>query len=409
MSPSRTSPRTTARPTPGAVDARALGPARTAPALSGVWSVAQGMVLSFTVVLLLAVVTLLAAPDAGAARVPWATASRVAQGLWLLGHGVPVGVGDATVTIVPLGIGALALFTTYVSAKRSAIGSLSAVVTGALAYLAVVLVAAAGAGARDGALALAAVGALVVGGGGMAMGVLTQPEAPRVADVTERLFGVLPPVARLGVRAGFVALALLVALSAAIAAVWMLAGRGAVNDMVGALAPGWIGGVVLAVSQVALVPNLVAWAAAWTAGPGFAVGVDTAFSPREVIDGPLPAMPLLAALPRPDWTGAHALWAPALVVLCGALAGWFAWRRLEPSRVGWADLAWVLGGMALTAGLGMAVLQLWAGGAAGAGRLAVVGADPLVAGGFVAVEVLLGGALVLLTAHERPWRHVTSR
>ncbi|QAY70179.1 DUF6350 family protein [Xylanimonas protaetiae] len=387
----RTAPRTV-EGTSEAVETRS---ARVAPAMSGVWSVVQGMVLSFVFLLLLAVVALLGAPDAGAAEVPWAAAGRVAGGLWLLGHGVPVG----DLSIVPLGIGALALFATYVSAKRSAIASQAAVVAGASTYLVVTVGAAAAGGVRGVGLALAALGAVVVGGGGMVLGTLTQPEAPAIADVAERTMGVLPPVLRLGLRAGAVALAAFTAVSAGLVAVWMLAGRTVSDDVLTALAPGWIGGIVLAVSQLAVVPNLVVWASAWIAGPGFAVGAGTSFSTRGVVDGPLPALPVLGALPGPGWSGPLGSASPVVVLLCGALAGWFAWRRLEPSLVQWADIAWVLGGTAGAAGVATVVLQLWAGGSAGSGRLAVVGADPLVAGGLVAAEVLVGAALVVVPAY----------
>lgn len=376
--------------------------ARLAPAMSGMWAVLQGVVLSFVFVLLLAVVALLGAPDAGADQVPWVAAGRVAGGLWLLGHGVPVG----DLTIVPLGVGALALFTTYVSAKRSAIAALTSVVTGAGTYLVVVVGGAAAAGVRGAGLALAAVGALVVGGGGMVLGTLAQPEAPRVADVAERTFGALPPVLRLGLRAGAVALAAFTAVSAVLAGIWMLAGRTVSDDVLTALAPSWIGGVVLAVAQVALVPNLVLWASAWIAGPGFAVGAGTSFSTRGVVDGPLPALPLLGALPGPEWSGPLGSASPVVVVLCGALGGWFAWRRLEPAQVRWSDVAWVLGGVAAAAGLATVVLQYWAGGAAGSARLSVIGADPLVTGGLVAAEALVGAALVVVPAHTRPLRRL---
>jgi hypothetical protein len=370
--------------------------------MSGVWAVAQGVVLSFVLVLLLAVVALLGAPDAGSEQVPWADAGRVAGGLWLLGHGVPI----ADLTIVPLGVGALALFTTYVSAKRSAIASLTAVVTGAGTYLVVVVGAAAAGGVRGDGLALAAVGALVVGGGAMVLGTLAQPEAPRIADVAERTFGMLPPVLRLGLRAGAVTLAAFTAASAGLVVVWAIAGRTVSDDVLTALAPGWIGAVVLAVAQLALVPNLVLWASAWIAGPGFAVGAGTSFSTRGVVDGPLPALPLLGTLPGPEWSGPLGSASPVVVVLCGALGGWFAWRRLEPSLVRWSDVAWVLGGVTAATGLATAVLQYWAGGAAGVARLSVIGANPVLTGGMVAAEALVGAALVVVPAHARPWRYL---
>ncbi|PZR54953.1 hypothetical protein DNL40_00705 [Xylanimonas oleitrophica] len=396
MSPTRTPPRT--------VDADA-GPRspglgdRVAWTMSGVWAVVQGVVLSFAVVMLLTVVAVLGAPGTGTADGLWEGASRVAGGLWLLGHGAPVVAGGITYTFVPLGIGALALFTTYVSAKRSALPSVGAVVAGTLTYVALTGGGAAAGGLRGTDLVMAVVGGLVVGGTGMVVGVLAQPDAPRVGEVSERVFGVVPPVARLGVRAGALALALVTGVSALLVGGWTVAGRTTTDDVVATLAPGWIGGVVLALAQLAVVPNLVVWASAWLAGPGFAVGQGTSFAPGGVVDGPLPALPVLGALPGPHWTGGGLLWAPAVVVLCGVVAGWFAWRRLEPSLVRWTDVAQVVAGVAVTTAAGTALLQLWAGGAAGAGRLAQVGADPLVTAGLVAAETVVGAAVVVVTAH----------
>jgi len=404
VSATRTPPRTVDDGADGH-DGRA---ARFAPALSGAWSVLQGMVLSFAVVLLLAVVALLGAPDAGAAEVPWTAAGQVAGGLWLLGHGVPVPIDAVVVDLVPLGISALVLFTTFVCAKRSAVASLPAVAAGAATYLVVVLAMSAGVGADGRGLALAALGAVVIGGGAMVAGTLAQPGAPLVSEVTERFLGRVPPVLRLGVRAGFVALALLIGISALLVVVWLFAGRNTSHDVLAMLDPGWIGGLVLGLAQLALLPNLVVWASAWLAGPGFAIGTGAEFSPQAVIDGPLPALPMLGALPTGGWTGVPYTAAPVLVVGCGVVAAFFAWRRLEPSLVQWSDVGLVLLGLAGTAGTGTALLQLWAGGAVGAGRLADVGADPLVTGSLVAAATLVGAATVLLLAHSRPWQYARS-
>jgi hypothetical protein len=58
----------------------------------------------------------------------------------------------------------------------------------------------------------------------------------------------------------------------------------------------------------------------------------------------------------------------------------------------------------LAAGLAVGLLQWWAGGAVGPGRLADVGADPLVVGAVVAAEVGAGAALVLGGAYVRASR-----
>ncbi|MFP3714782.1 DUF6350 family protein [Puerhibacterium sp. TATVAM-FAB25] len=400
MSTTRSTPRSASRP-PRTVEAAMGGPvlgSRVADTMSGVWAVVQSVVLSFLLVLLLTVVAMLGAPGTG--DVPWGVATGTAGGVWLLGHGVPVTVGGTTVTLVPLGVGALAVFCTYVCAKRSMIPVAPAVLAGTALYAATTTAVAAAGGVRGGALLTAALGGVVVAGVGLGTGALAQPEAPRVGEVTEVLFGWVPPVARLGVRAGALATALLLGAAALVTTLWVLAGRATAGDVLAGLAPGWIGGVVLGVAQLALLPNLVLWALAWLAGPGFAVGEGTAFTVRDVVDGPLPAFPLLGALPGPSWTGGASLAAPAAVVLCGVVAGWFAWRRLEPTLVRWSDVAWVAGATAVTAGVAVALLQRWAGGAVGAGRLAEIGAHPLLVAGVVAGEVLAGVGGVLAVAHS---------
>lgn len=403
MSTTRPAPRSTSRTprSPRTVEAALGAPvlgSRIADAMSGVWAVVQSVVLSSLLVLLLTVVAMLGAPGTGA--VPWGVATRTAGGVWLLGHGVPVTVGDAAVTIVPLGVAALAVFCTYVCAKRATAPVASGVLAGTVLYAVTTTAVAAAGGLRGGALLTAAVGGAVVGGVGLGVGVLAQPDAPRVAEVVEATFGWVPPVARLGVRAGALATALLLGAAAVVTTLWVLAGRATAGDVLAGLAPGWIGGVVLGVAQLALLPNLVLWALAWLAGPGFAVGEGTSFTVRGVVDGPLPAFPLLGALPGPSWSGGASLAAPALVVLCGVVAGGFAWRRLEPTLVRWSDVAWVAGATAVTAGAVVALLQRWAGGAVGVGRLAEIGAQPLAVGAVVAAEVLVGVGAVLAVAHS---------
>lgn len=371
---------------------------------SGVWAALQGAVLSFAVVALLAVVgTLGPGADDGA----WAAATSVAVGLWLLGQGVPLDAGTDAVTLIPLGIGGLALFTVYVSAKRSALPTAGAWWGGTAATVVVTtaLAALTGTSAATGELAarvaLAALAGLVVGGGGMALGMLGGSDGITAAELGGRLDPYLPDVLRLGLRAGGVAVAGAVAAAAVLAGVWIVAGRATSDDIVASLNPGWVGGGVLAVAQLALLPNLVLWALAWIAGPGFAVGQDTVFSATATEAGPLPAVPLLGALPGPDWSGSTGLWLPVVLVGCGALAGWYAWRELEPGRVRWVDVAWILGGVAITAALVVGVLQWWASGTVGPGRLADVGADPLLVGAVVAAEAAVGAAVVLAAGRLR--------
>ena len=417
----RTSRPANTRPTArrGRLVEEPASPERGAPALShvaaGVLAAAQAVVLSLAVVVLPAVVAYLVgtaalatptgAPDA-AAQVR--SAIDVAMGVWLLGHGVPLTADAVTVSLAPLGIAALALFATYVSAKRFATTTVRAWAAGTATYAVCTTAVAALAGSAPGwSLALAPSAGLLVGGLGMALGILARPDAPTATELGERaealarrLAGVdlVPATLRLGLRGGVVVVGLLVGGAALLVGAWAVAGRATSSDIITALEPGWTGGIVLAVAQLALLPNFVLWAMAWLAGPGFAVGEGTSFTPFGTTSGPLPAVPLLGLLPGDDWANPVSAWAPVFVVACGVVAGLFVWRRLEPSLVRWSDVGRVLGG--IVAGTGVLVLlgQWVAAGAGGPGRLAEVGANPLMTAGLVVAEAGGGAAVVLLCA-----------
>ncbi|MFE7508686.1 DUF6350 family protein [Promicromonospora sp. NPDC057488] len=383
--------------------------------VSGVLAAAQALVLSLAVVVLPAVVAYLvgnaaltSAPETPDDGVQVRSAIDVATGLWLLGHGVPLTADAVTVTLAPLGIAALALFATYASAKRFAATSVRAWAAGTVTYAVATTGVALLAGSAPGwSLALAPPAGLVMGGLGMALGILARPDAPAPAELGERAeglaqrltgFDLVPATLRLGLRGGAVVVALLTGGAALLVVAWALAGRATSSDIVTALEPGWTGGIVFAVAQLALLPNLLLWALTWIAGPGFAVGEGTSFTPFGTVSGPLPAVPLLGALPGEDWANPVSAWAPLLVIACGVAAGVFVWRRLEPSLVRWSDVGWVLGGIVLVPALFVLLGQLAAAGAVGPGRLSQIGADPLVSAGLVAAEVAGGAAAVLLGA-----------
>lgn len=383
--------------------------------VTGALAALQALVLSLAVIVLPAVVAYLVgtatlSTPAGTPddAVQVRSAIDVAAGIWLLGHGVPLTADAVTVSLAPLGIAVLALFATYVSAKRFATTSARAWAAGTATYaVCTTAVAALAGGAPGWSLALAPVAGLVMGGLGMALGILARPDAPTGAELGERAealalrltgLDLVPATLRLGLRGGAVVVGLLAGGAALLVGSWALAGRATSSDIITALEPGWTGGIVFAVAQLALLPNLVLWAVAWLAGPGFAVGEGTSFTPFGTISGPLPAIPLLGALPGEDWANPVSAWAPVLVVACGVVAGLFVWRRLEPALVRWSDVGWVLGGIVAVPGVVMLLGQWAAAGAGGPGRLTDIGANPLVTAGLVSAEVGGGAMAVLLGA-----------
>lgn len=361
------------------------------PWASGLLAAAQAAVLSLAVIVVPAVAVFVAtSADPANAGVLWTRAVEIGAGLWLLGHGVPLG----DVTLVPLGVTALAGYACYASARRSLRPAPWALATAVAAYVVLVVAvallvpSAAAQGPRAG------LGGLLVGGLGLGLGALRRDDAEPLLRLLRGPWRLLPGWLRAGAAAGVAGAAALAVLAAMTAAGWVLAGRGTIVEVVRGLEPGLGGGAVLAVTELGYVPNLAAWALAWLAGPGFAVGAGTHWATSGVVDGPLPAVPLLGALPTDAMTGGTARLSPVLLVVAGLLAGGVVHRRLraarawEPAAAGLA--AGVVCGLLVAAGVGAAS------GAAGTGLLAQIGASAWPVAGLAAAGVAIGAALAAL-------------
>ena len=209
------------------------------------------------------------------------------------------------------------------------------------------------------------------------------------------------------------AVAAQVAAAAVLVAALLALGRGHVLELHRALDPGVAGGAVLTLGQVLLLPNVVLWAAAALAGPGFAVGSATSVTLWSSQLGPLPALPVLGALPAPGPLPRAALALLAVPVLAGVVAGVLLRRiKRSPERsrwTGWHRAAADVVGIGALSGVAMALLAWLAGGPAGPGQLAVTGPEPLLTGAAFGAEVAIGVALVLAVARTRralfPRRH----
>ena len=417
---------TTDRPAPSVADSTPLRTSPPRPVLAVAAAAAvQAAAVSLAAVLVPAVAAWLAADDQ---RTAWQQAVRWATGGWLLAHHGRVALRDGALTLPPLGLTAVTLAACGLAAAwmsrlldpradRIAAGlskadpsapprrALAAFVA---AYAAVALLAALLAGGDDlrpdpvtGALG-AAVVALLGGIGGAAVyrygGVLAG-----AAGLLRH--GGLPAVTRSWLRAAGTAVAVHLAGSAILLAVALGLGHERVIKVHQALDPGAVGGGVLTGIQLMLVPDAVIWAAAFAAGPGFALGTGTSVAPAGVVLGALPAVPLLGGLPEPGALPPGLAALLALPVLAGATAGWFLLRQGR-------SLLHQLGDAAATAvlsGLALGVLAWAAGGAAGPGRMAEVGPAPLDVAVAVGLEVGTGvGAVVLLAALADAVRGLTA-
>lgn len=331
-----------------------------------------------------------AAPALGEAS--WQSAARIGAHLWLLGHGAPVA-GGATVSLVPLGATLLSVALVHVATRRMRLRSVGAAAFVPAGYLAVVAV----------ALALApgsSVWRALLGGLGVAvLGTVTAQARAAVPPPAwwHRWAGRVPEPVRAGLRAASwtgagLLLGALLALAAAVVAGWdriLL-----IHDAYGTDP---VSGVVMALAQLLYVPTGLVWALAWVAGPGFAVGAGTQFTATTVVTAPLPAIPLLGALPSPGTPGMG--WAAFLPVVVALGVGVWLDRRHRQTTLPRAVAS------ALTAAVAVAVVAVGlcvaASGAIGAGRMAEVGPGPWTVGAMLLAEVAAGTVLAVTALHPR--------
>ncbi len=310
-------------------------------------------------------------------------ALRVGTDGWLLAQGASLhlSTGDvsATISAMPLG---LTLFCLYVAhrlgvwaASTSAvedtrgIALASLVMAGVYALVALVCAVLASTptaemsmlGAFGGSFLLVLVG----GGTGLVRG------ARDVVDWRARV----PETVR-AIGAGAIATVLvLVAASALLLTVSLLLHLDTAANVLSRLHADVSGGLLYTALVAMVAPNAVLLSGSYLLGPGFAVGTGTLVSPATVVLGPVPAFPLLAALPAqgtpPDWL-AGLVAAPVIAAMVGTVL----MLRRHPVLSYEAGAARGLGA-GVVAGVLTTALVAMAGGSAGPGRMADIGAPLL--------------------------------
>ncbi|WP_350349220.1 DUF6350 family protein [Agromyces sp. G08B096] len=362
---------------------------------------------------------------------------RAAADVWLLGHGVdltaqldPVtagrlalpGAGDPfALTIALLGFALVTVLFARRIGRRAAtaghpfVGALAAVVvTGAVGG---VLAALAGHPAAQPSTWQAVVLPAFVAGLGAAVGASYETLRAEAAERPDASPGALlarwrelpelPLAASLAaVRIGAGAAFGILAVAAGLVVVLLIADYATVVGLSQALGAGADGGLAITVAELALLPNVVVWAASWLLGPGFALGEGTTVSPTGTLLGPVPGVPLAGILP-PEGASLGIVWliVPLVLGFAGATFAW-PWLVRTPGmrvRSWWMPVA-VSAAAGVVAGLVLGLLAWWSGGAVGPGRLSVVGPDPLPVAGIAALTVFLGSVAGAFTARAVP-RH----
>ena len=321
-------------------------------------------------------------------------ALRTAGQVWLVAHGAGLALPGGQLGLTPLGLLllplALLLRAGGHSARESRVGTwrdallLAAAVGMPYGVLAAVVASLCRTSQVQPVAWQALLGGVVVGMLGALAGILQE------AGLWRSSWAALPVRLRRVALGTAAALGVLIAAGALLTGLSLSLHLGRAARLGNALSPGVVGGVALLVISLLLVPNLAVWGLAWLAGPGFHVGVATTVGPYGTILGPVPGLPLLAALPGPVpvWVGPLASCVP---FAAGALAGLLVCRRLtQPSWLVAAREAALTGP---GAGLVAAAVGWGSGGSAGGGRLLNLGPSPWQLGLALTGEVGLGAAV----------------
>ena len=216
----------------------------------------------------------------------------------------------------------------------------------------------------------------------------------------------MPQTARVviegALRGGTAAAAGVLIVSAVAVAVLIAVNYATIIGLYEAVQAGVFGGATITLAQLALIPNLVIWAAAWFVGPGIALGVGSTVSPIGTVVGTLPGLPLFGALPQGTPTyGFVGLLVPVLVgFVFAVVTRQFLAQPGMPERTTLEHVLTGLG-MGVVGGALLGLLAWWSAGAMGPGRLVEVGPNPLLVGALAAAEIGVAAALGMLAGRVR--------
>jgi hypothetical protein len=216
----------------------------------------------------------------------------------------------------------------------------------------------------------------------------------------DRLPSATRPMLR-GVLAGMLAALALCGIVVAVALGADAHGYAVVSGSLGGAGAGAVG--LLGLGAM-LLPNAVAAVLGLAAGPGFSVGTGTLISVHGISLSPVPALPLLAALPDTQAVPLLAFVSQVVPVVAGLVAGttvgrWFTDPDGGPIVAGLTGI-----GAGVLMGVLSGLLAWAAGGSLGNGALVQVGAPPLTTGLAVAAQCGIAAALAGATTRWRAAR-----
>jgi hypothetical protein len=349
----------------------------------------------------------------------WTAFWRASVDIWLIGHGVDItfvldpsaaaslglpGAGSPiTVTIAALGVAVITVLLGIRAGRRVAetryhrLGAIVSLATFGLASFAVTISTLhplARPSIWQGTVLPTAVFAV-----GIAIGVsqtrrLLDDRGPAFPALTNNWRPEVRATVVNALRGGAAAVAGIITLAALLLSARVLASYAQVITLYESLHTEFLGGLAITLAQLAFIPNFVIWTATWLIGPGFAIGTGSSVSPLATTLGPLPAIPILGALPSGSSPlGFLGLLVPVVVgFLVGAILGPRLKEQVEGSLIALTGV-----GIGVVGGIILGLLAWFSAGAAGPGRLETVGPNPWAVGIWAAIELGIAATIGLLS------------
>lgn len=367
-----------------------------------------------------------AAPQLGSAS--WVESAQIGTGLWLAGHGAHLIVGESTFTLLPLGVTIVAFALTTFSIRRARLTDLAALGFTIVTYVVGTFLLSRVAGVPGSGRAI--IGAALLATAASAWAVRKKrPAAPawatRMGSQIKNWWAALEDDERLGraqklatssARLGWatggrvIGGILLVGTCGVVLAV--IIGLPIMVTVQGRLEMDLVSSIVFTAGQLLLLPTVVIWGSSYLSGAGFSVGEGTIYSPTEVTNAPLPALPAFGALPNPE-SNPHPILGFSMLII-GVLAGWYIHRQVKKIGAGLPVVAGAAVATLIVAVAGVWLLSVLASGGFGPGRFATE-VGPLTApfmfntGWQVATPMILVAVSAHPTTHEcarRGWKKI---
>jgi hypothetical protein len=214
-------------------------------------------------------------------------------------------------------------------------------------------------------------------------------------DLVDKLPWAIKPLIGPALRAGTGVVAAMSLVSAVLISVMLALNWIEIIKLYQSLQLTFLGTLTVSAGQLALMPNVLAFGNSWLLGTGFSVGQGSIVSPLATELGPLPAIPMLAALP----VSGSSL--GVLFILVPLLAAFFATLLVKSYtaelRFAYASATSAAISLGLAIGF-VAAVQLWlltelASGSIGPGRMSLVGVNPWLVAGVTFLEVSIASIL----------------